>query len=106
MTILSYPLENISQMPNDIAYACPNWNHLSQAESFFRKIQLNVTLTSNMAADPVFEWGDNDLQTLVQLFSTGAVHGHEKVRTYGHERSALMATRSPRFWPPEVRTPH
>jgi hypothetical protein len=37
--------------------------------------------------------------------STGA-HGHEKVRTYGHERSALMATKSPQFWPPKVRTPH
>jgi hypothetical protein len=35
-----------------------------------------------------------------------AVHGHEKVRTYGHERSALMATKSPQFWPPKVRTPH
>jgi hypothetical protein len=34
------------------------------------------------------------------------VHGHEKVRTYGHERSALMATKSPQFWPPKVRTPH
>jgi hypothetical protein len=35
-----------------------------------------------------------------------SVHGHEKVRTYGHERSALMATKSPQFWPREVRTPH
>jgi len=33
------------------------------------------------------------------------VRGHEKVRTYGHEKSALMATKSPRFWPREVRTP-
>ena len=36
----------------------------------------------------------------------GDVHGHEKVRTYGHERSALVATKSPQFWPPKVRTPH
>jgi hypothetical protein len=35
-----------------------------------------------------------------------SVHGHEKVRTYGHKRSALMATKSPQFWPREVRTPH
>ena len=38
--------------------------------------------------------------------ATKSVHGHEKVRTYGHERSALMATKSPQFWPPKVRTPH
>jgi hypothetical protein len=38
--------------------------------------------------------------------AAAGVHGHEKVRTYGHERSALMATKSPQFWPPKVRTPH
>ena len=27
------------------------------------------------------------------------VRGHEKVRTFGHEKSALVATRSPQFWP-------
>ena len=36
---------------------------------------------------------------------SSVVRGHEKVRGYGHEKSALMATRSPRFWPREVRTP-
>jgi group II intron reverse transcriptase/maturase len=39
-------------------------------------------------------------------YAVPGVHGHEQVRTYGHERSALMATKSPHFWPREVRTPH
>jgi hypothetical protein len=43
--------------------------------------------------------------TDIRLPGYPAVRGHEKVRTYGHEKSALMATRSPRFWPREVRTP-
>jgi transposase-like protein len=34
-----------------------------------------------------------------------AVRGHEKVRTYGHEKSAPVATRSPQFWPSDVLTP-
>jgi len=35
----------------------------------------------------------------------GIVRGHEKVRTYGHEKSAPMATRSPHLWPSDVLTP-
>jgi hypothetical protein len=34
-----------------------------------------------------------------------AVRGHEKVRTYGHEKSARVATRSPQLWPSDVLTP-
>jgi hypothetical protein len=34
------------------------------------------------------------------------VRGHEKVPGFGHEKSPLMATKSPRFWPREVPTPH
>lgn len=33
------------------------------------------------------------------------VRGHEKVRTYGHEKSAPVATRSPQLWPSDVLTP-
>jgi len=33
------------------------------------------------------------------------VRGHEKVRTYGHEKSAPVATRSPQFWSSDVLTP-
>ena len=33
------------------------------------------------------------------------VRGHGKVRTFGHEKSALVASGRPQFWPREVRTP-
>jgi len=33
------------------------------------------------------------------------VRGHEKVRTFGHEKSAPVAMRSPHFWPSDVLTP-
>ena len=33
------------------------------------------------------------------------VRGHEKVRTFGHEKSAPVATRSPQLWPSDVLTP-
>ena len=36
----------------------------------------------------------------------GVVRGHEKVPGYGHEKSPLVATGSPRWWPAEVPTPH
>ncbi len=48
----------------------------------------------------------NESEHLRTTMSRQRVHGHEKVRTYGHERSALMATKSPHFWPREVRTSH
>ena len=34
-----------------------------------------------------------------------AVRGHEKVRTFGHEKSAPVAMRSPQLWPRDVLTP-
>jgi hypothetical protein len=34
------------------------------------------------------------------------VRGHDKVPGYGQLMSLLVATKSPRFWPPEVPTPH
>ena len=34
------------------------------------------------------------------------VRGHEEVPGYGQLMSPLVATRSPRFWPREVPTPH
>ena len=37
--------------------------------------------------------------------AASAVRGHEKVRTYGHEKSAPVATRSPQFWSSVVLTP-
>ena len=42
-----------------------------------------------------------------QIASTvpSAVRGHEKVRTFGHEKSAPVATRSPQLWPSDVLTP-
>jgi hypothetical protein len=35
---------------------------------------------------------------------TDPVRGHEKVRTFGHEKSAPVATRSPQLWPSDVLT--
>ncbi len=50
---------------------------------------------------------DRDAMAIIDAVRASmSVHGHEKVRTYGHERSALVATKSPQFWPREVRTPH
>jgi len=34
------------------------------------------------------------------------VRGHEKVPGFGQLMSPLVATKSPRFWPREVLTPH
>jgi len=45
------------------------------------------------------------LQQLIEAEAT-VVHGHEKVPAGGRLRSSLVATRSPRWWPAEVPTPH
>jgi hypothetical protein len=46
-----------------------------------------------------------DRRTARRLVNQALVRGHEKVRTYGHEKSAPVATRSPQFWPSDVLTP-
>ena len=49
------------------------------------------------------EAGISEATVLADLI--GNVRGHEKVRTYGHEKSARVATRSPQLWPSDVLTP-
>jgi hypothetical protein len=39
------------------------------------------------------------------MYREARVRGHEKVRTFGHEKSAPVATRSPQLWPSDVLTP-
>ena len=50
--------------------------------------------------------GHRDCRTIEGPSGRLDVHGHEKVSTGGHVRSPLVATKSPRWWPARVPTPH
>jgi hypothetical protein len=49
---------------------------------------------------------ENKCKVVVFAQADPPVRGHEKVPGYGQLMSPLVAMKSPRWWPPEVPTPH